>query len=74
MDNRQYVGGDKMLEPHLPLRGLATRPELGRTSTSTTPGALITYWDSSYFDNNVGDHPGHGELLPVDATPSSTTT
>jgi immune inhibitor A len=33
------------------------------------PGALITYWDSSYTDNNVGDHPGHGEVLPVDAHP-----
>ncbi len=30
------------------------------------PGALITYWDASYTDNNVGDHPGHGEILPVD--------
>jgi immune inhibitor A len=34
------------------------------------PGALITYWDSSYTDNNVGTHPGHGEILPVDAHPS----
>ena len=37
------------------------------------PGALITYWDTSYSDNNVGDHPGEGELLPVDAHPSSST-
>jgi immune inhibitor A len=33
------------------------------------PGALITYWDASYTDNNVGDHPGHGEILPVDVNP-----
>ena len=33
-------------------------------------GALISYWDTSYTDNNVGDHPGHGEILPVDANPS----
>jgi immune inhibitor A len=32
-------------------------------------GALITYWDASYTDNNVGDHPGHGEILPVDVNP-----
>jgi immune inhibitor A len=32
-------------------------------------GLLIWYWDSSYADNNVGDHPGHGLLLPVDAHP-----
>jgi immune inhibitor A len=32
-------------------------------------GLLISYWDSSYSDNNVGDHPGEGLLLPVDAHP-----
>ena len=34
------------------------------------PGALISYWDTSYTDNNVGDHPGAGEILPVDADPA----
>ena len=34
------------------------------------PGALISYWDTSYSDNNVGDHPGAGEILPVDAHPN----
>ena len=34
------------------------------------PGALISYWDTSYSDNNVGDHPGGGEILPVDAHPN----
>ncbi len=32
-------------------------------------GLLVTYWDTQYSDNNVGDHPGHGEVLPVDAHP-----
>jgi immune inhibitor A len=32
-------------------------------------GLLVWYWDTQYSDNNVGDHPGHGELLPVDAHP-----
>ncbi len=36
---------------------------------SYNPGALISYWDTSYTDNNVGDHPGAGEILPVDAHP-----
>ena len=36
---------------------------------SYNKGALISYWDASYTDNNVGDHPGHGEILPVDANP-----
>ena len=22
------------------------------------PGMLVNYWDTSYTDNNVGDHPG----------------
>ena len=33
-------------------------------------GMLITYWDTSYTDNNVGDHPGSGLILPVDAHPT----
>ncbi len=38
------------------------------------PGrALIWYWDTSYTDNNVGDHPGEGLILPVDAHPESAT-
>ncbi len=37
-----------------------------------TPGALISYWDTSFTDNNVGDHPGGGEILPVDAHPTFT--
>ena len=33
-------------------------------------GMLINYWDTSYADNNVGDHPGGGLILPVDAHPT----
>ena len=33
-------------------------------------GLLVWYWDTQYSDNNVGDHPGHGEVLPVDAHPN----
>jgi len=32
-------------------------------------GMLVWYWDTSFSDNNVGDHPGGGEILPVDAHP-----
>jgi immune inhibitor A len=32
-------------------------------------GLLISYWDSSFADNNVGDHPGGGLILPIDAHP-----
>ena len=34
------------------------------------PGLLVWYWDLGYTDNNVGDHPGQGEALPVDAHPT----
>ena len=30
---------------------------------------LIWYWNTQYSNNNVGDHPGEGEILPVDAHP-----
>jgi immune inhibitor A len=30
-------------------------------------GLLIHYWDTSQPDNDIGDHPGQGMLLPVDA-------
>jgi len=33
-------------------------------------GLLINYWDESFGDNNVGDHPGGGLILPVDAHPT----
>ncbi len=32
-------------------------------------GLLIWYWDTSQDDNNVGDHPGEGLILPIDAHP-----
>ena len=36
---------------------------------ANAPGALISYWDTSELDNNVGDHPGSGLILPVDSHP-----
>jgi immune inhibitor A len=32
-------------------------------------GLLIWYWDTSFSDNDVGNHPGQGEILPIDAHP-----
>lgn len=66
VDNRQYVGRDKLLK-HLYNYGyLPDRPDHVEFFRND-PGALISYWDTSYSDNNVGDHPGSGEILPVDA-------
>ena len=33
-------------------------------------GLQVTYWDTSYADNNVSVHPGNGEILVVDAHPT----
>ena len=33
-------------------------------------GLLLSYWDESQTDNNVGDHPGQGLILPIDAHPT----
>ena len=68
VDNRQYVGRDRLLK-HVYNFGFAPdRPDWVEFF-KYDPGALISYWDTSYSDNNVGDHPGHGEILPVDAHP-----
>jgi immune inhibitor A len=68
VENRQYVARDRILN-HVYNFGfdgrLADRVEYFKYK----PGALITYWDSSHTDNNVGDHPGEGLVLPVDAHP-----
>jgi immune inhibitor A len=32
-------------------------------------GLLVSYWDTSQFDNNTGEHPGEGLILYVDSHP-----
>jgi immune inhibitor A len=32
-------------------------------------GLLVSYWDTSQTDNNTSEHPGEGEILPIDAHP-----
>jgi immune inhibitor A len=68
-ENRQYLGYDA---------GLQTGPynfggTIGPNWAERFPlqdGLLVWYWDNSYGDNNVGDHPGGGLILPVDANPA----
>jgi immune inhibitor A len=66
---RQYRGYDS---------GLATGPyNFGFLNTRPDwvehfpyqDGLLVSYWDSSYTDNNTSQHPGGGLILPVDAHP-----
>ena len=66
VDNRQYVGRDKLLD-HVYNFGFKNTDKV--EFFRYDPGALISYWDTAYDDNNVGDHPGSGLILPVDAHP-----
>jgi len=34
-------------------------------------GLLVSYWDTSFADNNTSEHPGGGLILPVDAHPQA---
>lgn len=67
--NRTYTSYDKYLKTGPYNFGWSTtRPDW----TERFPyqdGLLISYWDTSFSDNNIGVHPGEGEILPVDANP-----
>lgn len=69
VDNRQYVGRDRLLKHLYSYIGYSGKRADKVEFYANEPGALVTYWDTTYTDNNVGDHPGHGELLVVDARP-----
>ena len=72
VENRQYTGYDT---------GLQTSPYNFWDPTGTITdssqltwvehypfesGVLVSYWDTSQGDNNTGQHPGSGLILPID--------
>ena len=65
---RQYRAYDKALKLGPYNFGFPDAPNLVE-HFPYQDGLLIWYWDTSFGDNNVGDHPGGGYLLPVDAHP-----
>ncbi|MGW5241924.1 immune inhibitor A domain-containing protein [Monashia sp. NPDC004114] len=67
-ENRQYDGYDTSLATAYNFGFLNTTPDMVE-SYPYQNGLLVSYWDSSMADNNVGDHPGSGLILPVDAHP-----
>jgi immune inhibitor A len=69
VENRQYDNYDASLRTAYNFGNLSTKPDTVETFPYQD-GMLITYWDSSQSDNNVGEHPGEGLLLPVDAHPT----
>ncbi len=66
---KTYSGYDTSLATAYNFGFLDSRPDWVETHPYEQ-GLLINYWNSSFNDNNVGDHPGEGELLPVDAHPT----
>jgi immune inhibitor A len=69
-ENRQYVGFDDSLRTGPYQFGfLNTLPDWVE-HFPYQDGMVVWYWNTAYSDNNVGDHPGKGQILPVDAHPS----
>jgi immune inhibitor A len=68
-ENRQYDGYDTSLKTAYNFGFLDSKPDWVE-HYPYQDGLLINYWNEAYGDNNVGDHPGSGLVLPVDAHPS----
>jgi immune inhibitor A len=68
-ENRQYDNYDASLATAYNFGFLNTLPDFVE-NFRYQDGMLITYWDTSQPDNNVGVHPGEGLILPVDAHPT----
>jgi immune inhibitor A len=66
---RNYRGYDQSLATAYNFGFLDSRPNWVE-HFPYQDGMLVTYWDESFSDNNVGDHPGGGLVLPVDAHPT----
>ena len=68
-ENRRYLRNDTSLKSAYNFGFLNTKPDRVE-HFPYQDGLLISYWDDSFTDNNVGDHPGGGQILPIDAHPS----
>ncbi|SEG78891.1 immune inhibitor A [Actinacidiphila yanglinensis] len=66
-ENREYTSYDTTLKTGPYNFGwTSTRPDWVEHYPYQT-GLLVWLWDTSQPDNNVGAHPGSGQILPVDA-------
>ncbi|MGL4743440.1 MAG: immune inhibitor A domain-containing protein [Dermatophilaceae bacterium] len=67
--HRSYVSYDKYLETGPYVFGdLDTRPDIA-DRFPYQEGLLISYWDTSYTDNDTLAHPGNGLNLVIDSRP-----
>ena len=69
VENRPYLEYDASLKTAYNFGFLNTLPNKVE-HFPYQDGVLISYWDTSQSDNNVGDHPGEGLILPIDANPT----
>ena len=68
--NRQYVSYDKYLQTGPYNFGwLNSKPDWVEHFPYQN-GLLVSYWDTSFSDNNESEHPGNGEVLPIDSHPN----
>ncbi|MFI2188959.1 immune inhibitor A domain-containing protein [Streptomyces sioyaensis] len=70
-ENRQYMSYDKTLKVGPYNFGWTTDKPAWVEHFPYQNGVLIWLWDTSQPDNNVGQHPGYGQILPVDAHPKA---
>ena len=68
-ENRQYDGYDTSLRSAYNFGFGDTRPDWVE-DYRYQDGLLLSYWNEQYADNNVGEHPGAGMILPIDAHPA----
>ena len=66
-ENRQYVSYDRQLRTGPYNFGFADTEPKWVEHFPYQNGLLVWLWDTSQADDNVGIHPGEGEILPVDA-------
>ena len=65
-ENRTYTGYDAGLKTGPYNFGNPAEPDWAERLPYQN-GLLISYWNTQYDNNNVGEHPGQGLILPVDA-------
>jgi immune inhibitor A len=67
--NRTYTAFDRYLQTGPYNFGFPDRPDWVEHFPYQN-GLLVNYWDTSFSDNNESQHPGQGEVLPIDANPA----
>ncbi len=67
--NRTYTDYDRHLQTGPYNFGFPDRPDWVEHFPYQN-GLLVSYWDTSYGDNNESQHPGNGLVLPIDANPA----